>query len=106
MLRENIEDFFAVALATAADHVSEHEFFSRIVRSRVEAVAATLKRIADRPPCECARDRDNIRLCVAAIDAERVELHQLTRVVLVQPPLALVLPVFRLVPASEAEPSD
>ena len=35
-------------------------------------------------PVESARDFLNVRLGVAAVDAERVQLHQLARVVLVQ----------------------
>ena len=50
----------------------------------VEAEAAALPRLLDRPAGERARDLGDVLLRVAAVDAERVQLHQLAAVVLVQ----------------------
>ena len=49
------------------------------------AEAAALPRVVDRPAGERARHFGDVLLRVAAVDAERVQLHQLAAVVLVQP---------------------
>jgi hypothetical protein len=47
-----------------------------------DETAAELRRF-DRPASECARYFLNILLCIAAVDTECMQLHQLARVILV-----------------------
>src|SRR5439155_15636030 len=73
-----------VAPAAGLDLVSEHDLRSGIVHPRLEPESAALPRIRDRPARETPRDVDDVVLRVAAVDAERVQLHQLAAVVLVE----------------------
>ena len=85
MPRQDVEDLFAVAFAAAGfDDVAEHDLLAGIVQARIEAEAAAEPRRLNRPAGERARDLGDVLLRVAAVDAERVELHQLAPVVLVQ----------------------
>ena len=59
-------------------------FCAGVVQPRVEREAAALPRVVDRPPREGARDLGHVLLRVAAVHAERVQLHQLAAVVLVE----------------------
>src|SRR6266550_7722278 len=67
---------------------AKHGLGSVIVHPRTEHKAAALKRTIDRPASKAARDLLNIFLCVAAIDAKRMKLHQLAGIVLVDARLA------------------
>ena len=88
--------------AAGLDPVAEHQLLAAVVQARVEDVAAALARIADRPAGERARDLGHVLLRVAAVDAQRVQLHQLAAVVLVQPSF---LPVARPSSGSRARTS-
>src|SRR5207237_6820807 len=55
-----------------------------VVETRREPKSAPLPRALDRPAREGARDLGNVLLRVATVDAERVQLHQLAAVVLVE----------------------
>ena len=66
-------------------------FVPVVVHLRAEDEAAALLRAIDRPARQDARDFDHVLLRVAAVHAERVQLHQLARVVLVQAALRPLL---------------
>src|SRR5262245_52648598 len=86
MRREDVEHLLAVGLPAARfDQVSEHDLLSRIVDTRLEDEAAALTGIGNRPAREGTRDFRHVLLRIPAVDAERVQLHQLAAVVLVQP---------------------
>ena len=72
----------------ALDGVAKHRLGAAIVHRRREAEAALIGP-PDRPAGERTRDVDDVFLGVAAVDAERVELEQLARVVFVQAARAL-----------------
>ena len=85
MTGEDVEHLLAVGFAAAGlDDVAEHDLLTRIVQPRIEGEAAALARLVDRPAGEGARDFGDVLLRVAAVHAERVQLHQLAAVVLVQ----------------------
>src|SRR5436309_1076971 len=67
---------------------AKHDLGAVIVHPRTVHKTAALKRTIDGPAREAARDLLNIFLCVAAIDAQRMELHQLAGIVLVDARLA------------------
>ena len=70
--------------AAGRDAVAEDGLRAAVVHHRREAEAG-FGGAADRPPGERSRHLDDVLLCVAAIDAQRVQLEQLARVVLVEP---------------------
>src|SRR5688500_11445208 len=71
-----------VRTAAGLDHLAEHGLLAAIVAARVEDEAGTLARL-HRPARERPGHVDDVGLGVAAVDAERVELEQLSRVILV-----------------------
>src|SRR6266513_1884609 len=89
--RQNVEHVLGVLHpASRGKLVAEDDFLARVVHLRTENKTTTLSGRLDRPAGEGTRDVDHILLRVSAIYAERVELEQLTPVVLVQ---ALSLPL-------------
>src|SRR4029077_7633556 len=62
-----------------------------IMQSLVKFKLRTLPRLLDGPACEAPRDFGHILLCVAAIDANRVEFHELAAVVFIQSAFVLLL---------------
>ena len=82
---EHIEDCLAVALAAALDRSPEDDLGAVVVRGRPEHEARVLAGAVDRPAGEGPRHLGDVALGVAAVDAQRVQLHQLARVVLVEP---------------------
>src|SRR5437773_11763196 len=60
-------------------------FFPAVMRPVVKFEVSALLGTLDAPAGENARDVDHILLCVAAVDAEGVELEQLPGVVLIDP---------------------
>ena len=81
---QEVEHRLAVGFAALVDGDAEHRLRPLGVAPVVELVGAALSWSADRPAGERPGDLDHIGLRVAAADAERVELHQLAGVVLVQ----------------------
>ena len=71
-------------LAARLDLVPEHDLLLAIVNPRLEPEAASLARTDDGPAGEGAGDVDHVLLRVAAVHAERVQLHQLAAVVFVE----------------------
>ena len=91
MPREQVEDGVAVALAAARlDALAQHDLLAIVVPARIEVESAAEPRVGDRPARERPRNFLHILLRVAAVDAERVQFHQLARVVLVDAPAALL----------------
>jgi len=86
MRGQDVEDLLTVLLSAAGfDPVAKHQLLAVVVHPRLEAEAAALAGVRDGPARERARDFLYVLLRVAAVDPERVELHQLACVVLVQP---------------------
>src|SRR6266513_3148576 len=89
--RQNVEHVLGLLHpASRGKLVAEDDFLARVVHLRTENKTTTLSGRLDRPAGEGTRDVDHILLRVSAIDPERVELEQLTPVVLIQ---ALSLPL-------------
>src|SRR5262249_30863676 len=89
---EEVEHLLAVILAAAGpDVVPEDDLLSFVVEPRLEPERAAVAWLIDRPAGERARDIDDVGLRVAAVHAERVQLHQLAAVVLVEAALLLLL---------------
>ena len=102
VLRQHVQDAFALFLAAAFREIrAEDHLLARVVHLGTEQEAAAHARLIDRPARERARDLDDVLLGVAAVDAERVQLHQLTRVVFVEPSLRALLRLARLEPLHE-----
>src|SRR5262245_65889636 len=82
---EQVEDVITVLLPAARfDLVSQHHFLAIVVHARLEVETTALPRVGNRPPGERACDLLYVLLCVAAVHAQRVQLHQLARVILVE----------------------
>ena len=85
MVREDIDRLKAILLAAArGDFVAEHGLLAEVVHERREHEFG-IGRVANRPAGEAARHRDHVVLRIAALDAERVQLHHLAAVVFVEP---------------------
>src|SRR5262245_45710037 len=85
MVRENLQHFHAFALSMVADLVSENVLVARFVGALVEAETSAALRLIDAPAGQHLGQFGDVFLRVAAIDSERVQLHDLARVVFVQP---------------------
>ena len=89
---EDVEHLLAVALTAARlDRVAEHQLRAGVVHARLEDEPAAEARILDRPAGQGPRDFLHVLLRVAAVHAERVQLHQLAGVVLVEAAAAAIL---------------
>jgi hypothetical protein len=87
--REDLDHALAVVTPAAGrDPLTEHDFLAAVVHARPEDEVPVGLRPVDRPAGERAGDLGDVLLCVAAVHAERVQLHQLARVVLVESALA------------------
>src|SRR5215471_17608755 len=85
-MRQDVDDRDAVLLAAhRGDGMPQDYLFLAVVPGGVELKLRELLRIVDRPAAEGAGDGDHVVLGVATVDAERVELQQLSPVILVQP---------------------
>src|SRR5215468_11064841 len=73
------------------DFLSEYDFRIRIMQAVVELEFRILARLFNRPSGEAARDFRYIFLCVAAVHAERVQLHQLAAIIFIQTAFLLFL---------------
>src|SRR6516165_2396353 len=87
-LRENVEGFFPFRLASRLQRMPEKEFGAEVVTGSLE-YGSMVRKFAgvgaiDAPPRQNTRQSVHVRLGVAAIDAERVQLHHLARKVLVE----------------------
>ena len=85
MRREHVEHALALVLAVSGrEALAEDDLLARVVHLRPEDEPAALLRTIDGPAGQRARHFDDVFLRVAAVDAERVQFHQLAAVVLVQ----------------------
>src|SRR5262249_26992700 len=89
MVREQLQHLHTFLLAVVFDLVSENGLRARLVHALIEIEISAAAWIANGPTSEAFRNFRNITLRVTAIDTERVQLHQLAAVVLVQPGFAL-----------------
>ena len=71
-------------LAARGNLVSQHDLLAAVVHERGEHEFRLGSRQLDGPPGEAARHRDHILLRVAPVDAQRMQLHQLAAVILVE----------------------
>src|SRR5215813_12801646 len=71
--------------------MAENDLFLSIVSSRIELKLGVLERIVNRPTRKSARYRNHILLGIASVHAQRVQFHQLARIVLIEtgPPYPL-----------------
>src|SRR4051812_9481339 len=83
--RKYFENLQSVVHAPAArNYVSENNFLTVVMNPFVEVEAASPARRSNGPASKASRYFDNVLLRVAAVDAKRVKLHQLARVVFIQ----------------------
>src|ERR1700686_3940858 len=100
MMRDDIQDHQAVLYSSAGGNLvaqhnlfavvmhagSENEFsreFARIPSHQSSRCRASAARLKDGPASEATRNFLHVFLCVSAINAERVQFHQLARVIFV-----------------------
>src|SRR6185503_10232805 len=69
---------------TGGERPVEHAFFAAIVSALLEPILELPASNLEAPTGQDACDTDDVVLRVAAVDAERVELEQLARVVFVE----------------------
>src|SRR5262245_23480772 len=85
MRRENVEDSLAIRDATAGKNlVTEDNFLTVIMQSGPIQKQSLLVRLLNGPAAEASRYFLHILLRVSAVDSERMQFHQLARVVFVQ----------------------
>src|SRR5262245_23152932 len=85
MLRQDVERSQPVFdPAAGGDAGSDYRLFAAVVYARPECESPVARR-ADRPAREAPRDLDHVFLGVPAVDSERVQLHQLARIIFIQP---------------------
>ena len=82
---EQLEHLVTVALATGPHRPTQHELVTAVVHRGPEGEAGLLARPLDGPSGEGARHLGDVGLRVAAVHTQRVKLHQLAGVVLVEP---------------------
>src|SRR5690348_9058191 len=83
MTRHNVQDPLAFVLpVTTGELLTENDLLAGVVNVGIEEELAALA--LKGPSGQRARHFLNILLRIAAVDAERVQLHQLTRVVFVE----------------------
>src|SRR5262249_34912481 len=85
MFRKDIDDYFAIANSTGIDLMSKNSLFSVVVQARAEDKFTTALGPFDGPSGQSACDFLNVLLRTAAINAKRVQFHQLAGVILVNP---------------------
>ena len=86
MTSQDVDDLDAVLFTAAGgNRLAQDDLLLAIVHRRIELKLGNPVGVVDRPAGERARDGDDVGLRVAAVDAERVQLHQLAAVVLVEP---------------------
>src|ERR1041385_48816 len=85
MHREYIKNAFAVSVTAARENpVTENDFFAIVVKSGTINKQPLLVRLLNGPAAETTRHLLHVFLRVTAIDAQRMQLHQLARVIFVE----------------------
>ncbi len=81
---QNIEHLLAVLHAPAGrNHMAQHHLLAFVVQLVVVEESAAAPRLQDGPAGEAARHFGDVLLRVAAVHAERVQLHQLAAIVFI-----------------------
>src|SRR5262245_3248529 len=84
MMRQDVDDYPTVFdPAPSGDLMPEHHLLTVVVHPITKDESGGTPRLVDRPTGEAARHLQHILLRVAAINAHRVQLHELTGVILV-----------------------
>src|SRR5215470_10554608 len=93
MAGKNLKHLHPFALSTAFNLVPEDHLFSRLMHAIVEEELSAASWFLDRPSGQDARQFGHILLRVTTVYAQRVQLHDLASVVLIQTtgPLCLCL---------------
>src|SRR5260370_41586139 len=85
MRRQNVQHSLAVGdAATGKNSVTEYDLFTVIVQTGTAEKQSLLVRLLNRPSGKATRDLLNVILRVAAVHTQRMQLHQLPRVVFVE----------------------
>ncbi len=84
IVRQQVQHFQSFLLAVLLYAMSEDDLVAGLVHARLEAEVAAFYRLLDCPPGEYLGHFGDVFLRVAAVDAERVQFHQLAAVVFVQ----------------------
>src|ERR1041385_8571679 len=85
MMRQNVQHLLAFLFAVLANLAAQDMFVARLMRPLVELEAAAELRFFNRPSCKYLGQFGNVLLRVAAVHAQRVQLHDFSRVIFVQP---------------------
>ena len=84
MLGDQIEHALAVAHPAGIDGVTEHRLGILVVLLEMKGELGLVVGVRDRPTGESPRGLAHVVLGVAAVDAQRMQLEQLARIVLVE----------------------
>src|SRR5207237_10798631 len=82
---QNVQHAFAVRDSAAGQNfVTEHDFLTVIMQSRPIEKETLLVWLLNGPATEATRDFLYVLLCVSAVDAERMQLHQPARIIFLE----------------------
>src|SRR5438045_5903616 len=89
--REHVQHLQPLILAVFVDRYSQNGFVARLVFSGIEEKSSAQFRLLNSPAGKYPCDFGDVVLCVAPINAEGMQFHQLTGVVFVESLLLLWL---------------
>ena len=95
-MQQQVEHLLAVFHPARVNFLAQHVLGIRIVQPLVEFESRVATRLVNCPSGEAARHLGHVFLRVAAVHAQRVQLHQLARVILIQPALISFLRLLRI----------
>ena len=81
---EQGKDLFAIPHPAGIDPVPQYHLWIRVMQTLVEPELRVALRLPNGPPGEAARHFDHVLLRISAIDAQRMQFHQLAAVVFIQ----------------------
>src|SRR4051812_11582129 len=84
MMGEHLQRFHAFALAALFELLPEHDLLARLMPALIEFEFSTLLRLLDGPSGKHLRQFGYVLLRVAAVNAQRMEFHNLACVVFIQ----------------------
>src|ERR1051326_2050607 len=85
MMRQRVEHLLTFFFAVLADLAPQNIFIARLMCALIELEAAAKLRFFNAPTRENFGQLRNVFLRIAAIHAERMQLHNFTRVIFIQP---------------------
>ena len=97
---QHVQQLAALHLAVLFDLCAQHRFRSALVALRREYKVSAELRPIDGPAGEHARHLRHVGLRVAAIHAQRMQFHQLARIILIQPGVGFL---FRIGPPRRSD---